>query len=162
MPIRFACESGNIEIVHLQIKNSAKNNVQTYDELFPVHFACSSGNIELIRFLLSVWQDINSAGYNNKMCVVFVCENGFDELVIHLLDEQSFVVRILWNYLICYNQMKTSIVTVLTQKVTLHSTFRLQMIGLMQSKHFYHTMLTKRVQTWIAKSRSNLLKTMRL
>ena len=85
-PLHFACEQGNIPIVHYIIE---KGNMGAKDQYHrtPLHFAAEGGCLQIVQYLIEKGANIEAKDSNLRTPLHDACKNGHLPVIEYLIEK---------------------------------------------------------------------------
>ena len=80
-PIRFACKTGNIELVEYLINNGAKIEDNPDDGITPLIQASRSNHYDLVKFLIEKGANVNAYARDKEFALNQAIKNGNYDII---------------------------------------------------------------------------------
>lgn len=85
MPIHYAAESGQVEVIQLLLNAGSMVNVSDSDNITPLHLAVSRGHEDAVELLLKAGSRVNSKTSDKSSAMHIAASRGFPRIIDMLL-----------------------------------------------------------------------------
>ncbi|CAC5366556.1 unnamed protein product [Mytilus coruscus] len=90
-PLTAACDSGNLSVEHILLRNKANINQCDDFDRFPLLTASQQGHIEVVEYLLQKGGNVNQCNENNVTCLFGASCKGHYNVVKYLVEQGAHV-----------------------------------------------------------------------